>query len=36
MFGDLFALTELPNLYPALVHFPIALSVVALLFEAAV
>ena len=36
MFDDLFALTALPNLHPALVHFPIALSVVALLFEAAV
>jgi uncharacterized membrane protein len=36
MFDDLFALTALPNLHPALVHFPIALSAVALLFEAAV
>jgi uncharacterized membrane protein len=36
VFDDLFALTALPNLHPALVHFPIALSVVALLFEAAV
>jgi uncharacterized membrane protein len=36
MIDDLFALTALPNLHPALVHFPIAISVVALLFEAAV
>jgi len=36
MFDDLFAVTSLPNLHPALVHFPIALSVVALVFEAAV
>jgi uncharacterized membrane protein len=34
MFDDLFAMTALPNLHPALVHFPIALSAVALLFEA--
>ena len=33
MFDALFALTALPNLHPALVHFPIALSVVALLFD---
>jgi uncharacterized membrane protein len=36
MFDALFAMTALPNLHPALVHFPIALSAVALLFEAAV
>jgi uncharacterized membrane protein len=36
MFDALFAMTALPNLHPALVHFPIALSVVALLFEAVV
>ncbi len=36
MLDDLFALTALPNLHPALVHFPIALSAAALLFEAAV
>jgi uncharacterized membrane protein len=30
----LFAMTALPNLHPALVHFPIALSVAALLFDA--
>jgi uncharacterized membrane protein len=34
MFDALFAVTALPNLHPALVHFPIALSAVALLFEA--
>jgi uncharacterized membrane protein len=32
----LFAMTALPNLHPALVHFPIALSAVALLFDAVV
>jgi len=31
---DLMAMTALPNLHPAIVHFPIALSVVALLFDA--
>jgi uncharacterized membrane protein len=36
MFDALFAMTALPNLHPALVHFPIALSAVALLFEAVV
>jgi uncharacterized membrane protein len=36
MFDALFAMTALPNLHPALVHFPIALSVVALLFETVV
>lgn len=36
MFEALFAMTALPNLHPALVHFPIALSAVALLFEAVV
>ena len=36
MFDSLFAMTALPNLHPALVHFPIALSAVALLFEAVV
>ncbi len=35
MFDDLIAMTALPNLHPAIVHFPIALSVVALLFDAA-
>ena len=34
MFDGLLALTALPNLHPALVHFPVALSVVALLFDA--
>jgi len=34
MFDPLFAMTALPNLHPALVHFPIALSIVALLFDA--
>lgn len=32
----LLELTALPNLHPALVHFPIAISAVALLFDAAV
>jgi uncharacterized membrane protein len=36
MMDALFELTALPNLHPALVHFPIALAAVALLFEAAV
>jgi uncharacterized membrane protein len=36
MFDAFFAMTALPNLHPAVVHFPIALSVVALVFEAAV
>ena len=36
MMDALFELTALPNLHPALVHFPIALSAVALLFDAAV
>jgi uncharacterized membrane protein len=36
MMDALFELTALPNLHPALVHFPIALSAVALLFEAGV
>ena len=36
MFDALFAMTALPNLHPALVHFPIALSAVALLFDAVV
>ena len=31
MFDGLIAMTALPNLHPAIVHFPIALSVVALL-----
>ncbi len=33
MFDALFAMTALSNLHPALVHFPIALSAVALLFD---
>jgi uncharacterized membrane protein len=36
MMDALFELTALPNLHPALVHFPIALAAVALLFEVAV
>jgi len=35
MFEDLIAMTALPNIHPAIVHFPIALSVVALLFDVA-
>jgi uncharacterized membrane protein len=36
MMDALFELTALPNLHPALVHFPIALSAVTLLFDVAV
>jgi uncharacterized membrane protein len=36
MMDALFELTALPNLHPALVHFPIALTAVALLFDVGV
>jgi uncharacterized membrane protein len=36
MMDALFELTALPNLHPALVHFPIALTAVALLFDMSV
>ena len=36
MSDALLGLTSLPNLHPALVHFPIALAAVALLFDASV